>query len=75
MRTRLRLLYASLTSLVGGTPGEGRGRASTTERMAIDGRELSTEFLSFKLQSFSIIGAISCGVIFLTSGPRLQIRC
>src|SRR5688572_24728200 len=60
--TLLMLTYASLTSFVGVIPGIGRGRASTTARIAKDGIELSTEFLSFRPQIFSIIGTINCGV-------------
>lgn len=66
------LLYASKVSLLGCVPGMGRGRASTTERMAIAGMELSTEFSSLSAVSFSIRGPIKLGASFLTSGPRLQ---
>lgn len=71
INTLLMLVYASTTSLVGGTPGCGRGSASITFRSARAGTELSTEFWSFRVVTFSIKGAMRLLGILPTKGPRL----
>lgn len=71
INTLLILVYASRTSFVAAWPGWGRGRASMTLRSARAGTELSTEFWSRRVVSFSIKGAMRLEGVFATRGPRL----
>lgn len=69
--TRLILVYDSITSLLLGTPGWGRGKASMTFRRASAGTEASTEFSNFRVVTFSIRGAIKLLGVLVMRGPRL----